>query len=361
MDAFQLVANRNRDNPQQKIYQQQSTLRPPHSQYEPKQQWSWQTAIPSTSTTSVNTIVKSPSLGSLRSSGSGSASRKAKDFRITRLVSLMVHLIILDVPTPETADSWQIYAEEMNARPSQSLYAFTHRILTSHKWALPFVMITLKYLERYHKNRKAKEKLNSQMLLDEAFNRMEVGQLAESPAGKISEYGLLTAAFMVANKFLDDNRFSNKWWAKVTDIPIGQLNVIEVMFLREIEFSLHIRTNEYMEWVNAMQSFSKRFGQNEERMTNVNHFGLNHLNTSNGTGSAGTHHHSSIQFHSSSPKVGISPSPSITSISSAATCFTTSTPFDKPKFPETFEVKTGHHTNSTTPLSWAVFSSNDLT
>ncbi|KAJ3129882.1 hypothetical protein HK098_007636, partial [Nowakowskiella sp. JEL0407] len=208
-----------------------------------------------------NEKIASQTAGSVRSSGSSnSSSRRAKENRITRLVSTMVHLLFLNVPIPESPRCWMRFAEGLNARPSDELYAFSHRILTSHKWELPLIMITLKYLERYHKCRKLKEKLHAESLIDEAFGStpMEVDDAKKSYTTEpISQYELITVSFMLANKFLDDNRFSNRWWAKVSDIPNHLLNVLELRFLGEIEFNLFVGDVEYVEWTQAMKIFAK--------------------------------------------------------------------------------------------------------
>ena len=53
-------------------------------------------------------------------------------------------------------------------------------------------------------------------------------------------YRMLTIALLLASKFLDDNTFQNKSWAEVTGIPVQELNTLEMEWLLEINWNLHV-------------------------------------------------------------------------------------------------------------------------
>ncbi|KAF8460487.1 hypothetical protein BDZ91DRAFT_773028 [Kalaharituber pfeilii] len=53
-------------------------------------------------------------------------------------------------------------------------------------------------------------------------------------------YRMLTTALLLASKFLDDNTFQNKSWAEVTSIPVPELNALEIEWLTEIGWHLHV-------------------------------------------------------------------------------------------------------------------------
>lgn len=53
-------------------------------------------------------------------------------------------------------------------------------------------------------------------------------------------YRMLTTALLLASKFLDDNTFQNKSWAEVTGIPVQELNTLEMEWLVEISWHLHV-------------------------------------------------------------------------------------------------------------------------
>lgn len=53
-------------------------------------------------------------------------------------------------------------------------------------------------------------------------------------------YRMLTIALLLSSKFLDDNTFQNKSWAEVTSLPVAELNNLEVEWLMDINWTLHV-------------------------------------------------------------------------------------------------------------------------
>ncbi|KAI8097808.1 uncharacterized protein B0P05DRAFT_582796 [Gilbertella persicaria] len=70
-----------------------------------------------------------------------------------------------------------------------------------------------------------------------------------------SEYRLFTVALMLANKFLDDNTFTNKTWSEVSGMKVTDLNIMELEFLDVLRFELTIRKEEYERWRTALFGF----------------------------------------------------------------------------------------------------------
>ena len=67
--------------------------------------------------------------------------------------------------------------------------------------------------------------------------------------GKIgSEYRLLTVALMLGNKYLDDNTYTNKTWAEVSGISVGEVHVMEVEFLSNMRYTLYVNHDDWTEW-----------------------------------------------------------------------------------------------------------------
>jgi hypothetical protein len=58
-------------------------------------------------------------------------------------------------------------------------------------------------------------------------------------------YRLLLVGTILANKFYEDRLYTNAYYAKVGGIPISELNALEHLFLRYIEFQLTIDLDEY--------------------------------------------------------------------------------------------------------------------
>ncbi|KAI9273193.1 cyclin-domain-containing protein, partial [Helicostylum pulchrum] len=70
-----------------------------------------------------------------------------------------------------------------------------------------------------------------------------------------SEYRLFTVALMLANKFLDDNTFTNKTWSEVSGMKVTDLNIMELEFLDVLRFKLFIRNDEYERWKSGILLF----------------------------------------------------------------------------------------------------------
>ena len=57
-------------------------------------------------------------------------------------------------------------------------------------------------------------------------------------------YHMLTTSLMLASKFLDDNTFQNRSWAEVSHISTSDLNKHEMEWLVDIQWNLHIDSND---------------------------------------------------------------------------------------------------------------------
>ncbi|KAK3994339.1 hypothetical protein QBC44DRAFT_236670 [Cladorrhinum sp. PSN332] len=69
-----------------------------------------------------------------------------------------------------------------------------------------------------------------------------------------SEYRLLTVAMMLGNKFLDDNTYTNKTWADVTGLGVGDIHLMEVEFLSNVRYNLLASAKEWHEWLEKLSS-----------------------------------------------------------------------------------------------------------
>ena len=63
-----------------------------------------------------------------------------------------------------------------------------------------------------------------------------------SDSGQV--YRMLTTALVLGSKFLDDNTFQNKSWAEVSNIPVAELNSMELDWLFAFEWKIHDRIYE---------------------------------------------------------------------------------------------------------------------
>ncbi|EGN94199.1 hypothetical protein SERLA73DRAFT_188816 [Serpula lacrymans var. lacrymans S7.3] len=68
-----------------------------------------------------------------------------------------------------------------------------------------------------------------------------------------SEFRIAVAALMMANKFLDDNTYTNKTWSEVSGIELTEINKMEREFLVGIDFGLYVDNSTYESWLNLLK------------------------------------------------------------------------------------------------------------
>ncbi|KAI8099582.1 uncharacterized protein BX664DRAFT_321651 [Halteromyces radiatus] len=83
-------------------------------------------------------------------------------------------------------------------------------------------------------------------------NLLESNPSIEGAEG--SEYRLFIVALMLANKFLDDNTFTNKTWSEVSGMKVQDLNIMEAEFLEALEYNLFVREHDYMNWKTTLDT-----------------------------------------------------------------------------------------------------------
>ncbi|GJJ13839.1 hypothetical protein Clacol_008096 [Clathrus columnatus] len=68
-----------------------------------------------------------------------------------------------------------------------------------------------------------------------------------------SEFRVAVVALMLANKFIDDNTYTNKTWSDVSGIELQEINKMEREFLRGVDFRLYVNTDTYKAWVKLLE------------------------------------------------------------------------------------------------------------
>src|SRR5699024_10376057 len=72
-----------------------------------------------------------------------------------------------------------------------------------------------------------------------------------------SEYRVFTTALILANKFLDDNTFTNSTWAKMTKLPLAEISLMEMEFLKCLKYRLAVAHSEWAHWQTNLLSWLK--------------------------------------------------------------------------------------------------------
>ncbi|EAU93350.2 hypothetical protein CC1G_04329 [Coprinopsis cinerea okayama7 len=74
-----------------------------------------------------------------------------------------------------------------------------------------------------------------------------------TPAQRGSEFRIAVAGLMMANKFLDDNTYTNKTWSEVSGIELEEINRMEREFLLGVDFNLYVDKPTYESWLNLLK------------------------------------------------------------------------------------------------------------
>ncbi|ORX60699.1 hypothetical protein DM01DRAFT_242316, partial [Hesseltinella vesiculosa] len=70
-----------------------------------------------------------------------------------------------------------------------------------------------------------------------------------------SDIRIFTVALILANKYLDDNTFTNKTWSEVSGIPTQELNRMEMEYLSALDFQIHVQCLRFCTWVTQCQKW----------------------------------------------------------------------------------------------------------
>lgn len=120
--------------------------------------------------------------------------------------------------------------EAKSERPSQefldAFHKFTNQVLTATRLPKATVILALVYLSK----------------------RWALGNIPTTDANVHIAYKLLVVALLLANKFHDDNTFTNKSWNEATGVPVQDLNIIERNWLKSIQWSLHLNQSDRKGW-----------------------------------------------------------------------------------------------------------------
>ncbi|KAF5385596.1 hypothetical protein D9757_006759 [Collybiopsis confluens] len=74
-----------------------------------------------------------------------------------------------------------------------------------------------------------------------------------TPAQPGSEFRIAVAGLMMANKFLDDNTYTNKTWSEVSGIDLIEINRMEREFLMGVDCNLYVDKPTYESWLNLLK------------------------------------------------------------------------------------------------------------
>ncbi|KAF9900985.1 hypothetical protein EC991_006627 [Linnemannia zychae] len=130
----------------------------------------------------------------------------------------------------------RILSESDIVQPKPMFRKFCLDVLSATLLSPSVILLSLKYIQQLMINLKESNKVVN--------------------TGEGAEYRFFTGALILANKFLDDNTFTNKTWADITGMKIKDVNHLEMQFLSGIEFRLFTSSWQYSEWLAKLTQFT---------------------------------------------------------------------------------------------------------
>ncbi|KAG0043563.1 hypothetical protein BGZ83_011265 [Gryganskiella cystojenkinii] len=133
----------------------------------------------------------------------------------------------------------RIVSESEIVQPKPMFRKFCLDVLSATLLSPSVILLSLKYIRKLMLNLKSSNKVVN--------------------TGEGAEYRFFTGALILANKFLDDNTFTNKTWADITGMKIKDVNHLEMQFLSGIDFKLFTSPSEYQEWLASLTQFTGQY------------------------------------------------------------------------------------------------------
>ncbi|KAI8592878.1 hypothetical protein BDZ88DRAFT_406470 [Geranomyces variabilis] len=117
---------------------------------------------------------------------------------------------------------------------------YVEHVLSTTKVSSSVIVLALKYLQRI-------------------CTRKDAIRAASPLVTTKTNYKLaFLVSLVLANKFADDERFTNAAWASVADYSVETLNRAEFDALDAIEFKLTVGETEYTKWLETVDSFATK-------------------------------------------------------------------------------------------------------
>ncbi|KIK99447.1 hypothetical protein PAXRUDRAFT_822738 [Paxillus rubicundulus Ve08.2h10] len=132
-------------------------------------------------------------------------------------------------PSPPYSPEIAAPSSGLQFNPSASFVQFMQKLLETTQVSQSVIVLSLHYIWRLKQR-----------------NRFTAGLPG-------SEFRIAVAALMMANKFLDDNTYTNKTWSEVSGIDLNEINRMEREFLMGVGFSLYVSGKKYDSWLNLLK------------------------------------------------------------------------------------------------------------
>merc|ERR1719188_2787840 len=138
---------------------------------------------------------------------------------VPALASVLTHLASLAAPRPQRVTRFHAVRD-----PQLSVHDYLTRIQTYFQCSHECFVLGLVYIDRIVKIH------------------------PEFTICSLNIHRLLVTSVMLGAKFFDDVYYSNAYYAKVGGVRTQELNALEALFLRLIEWKLHVLPQEYEQY-----------------------------------------------------------------------------------------------------------------
>ncbi|KAI8800432.1 hypothetical protein BJ742DRAFT_72071 [Cladochytrium replicatum] len=161
-------------------------------------------------------------------------------FQLANLSSLVNLTLLSPVLKPPTSTS-PIPPLLVNSRRHLALRSFCERIFLSTRLSPPVVILALRYVHRL-------------VMRASATSAAPCYFPSTLPTGlKLSPRALLIVSLLLANKFLEDQRYSNATWARLGGLPLEEINRAERECLAALAYDLTVSEAEYAAWLKELE------------------------------------------------------------------------------------------------------------
>ncbi|KAK9761554.1 hypothetical protein K7432_013470 [Basidiobolus ranarum] len=124
---------------------------------------------------------------------------------------------------------WHFNSGLLEIPADPAFQGFCCRVLSSTQVPIPVVLLALIYIQRFK------------------------GSSPSTKGADSSEGRLFVVSLMLANKYLDDNAYTNRTWSEVTGIPLQEINIMEKEFLTVLSFNLNVTNRELKGWSKSLK------------------------------------------------------------------------------------------------------------
>jgi len=74
---------------------------------------------------------------------------------------------------------------------------------------------------------------------------------------------MFLASLIAASKYLQDRNYSNKAWARISGLPVNEINVNERIFLGMMGFQLHLKADDFARWAARLAELTPQPSHNQ--------------------------------------------------------------------------------------------------